>query len=58
MNKQARVSRRMLLVEREVPTILGILLVVALVILGALVGCDAVAALKKDRVVTVRRRAS
>jgi hypothetical protein len=30
----------MLLVGREVPTILGILLVFALVILGALVGCD------------------
>ncbi len=39
LDKEAKVSRRMLLVGREVPTILGILLVFALVVLGALVGC-------------------
>ena len=39
LNKKAKVSRRMWLVGREVATILGILLVLALVNLGVLVGC-------------------
>jgi hypothetical protein len=38
LNKKAKVSRRMWLAGREVATILGILLVLALVNLGVLVG--------------------